>query len=444
MKRKLTRKAKYAVLMASMMLLTLLLCGCRTRISNNSEITATITDESGYLQENYDYRRDDLGLSTAKKPIINLAKPTEEEEYYDDDYEGFDDYDSEDDSWDSDDPFSTEDSTEDEKDDSSDSSESSSGTTTTTSGSRKTTTGVRRPSTSTTTTTTVKVTLNANGGKCSSSTLVVRKGSAYGSLPTPTRSGYTFQGWYTKKEGGSQVKSTTKVSNGKAHTLYAHWKEQEKEVYKVSFDGNGDGDPVELSAEYVEIEEGGKYPALADAKRAKYKFDGWYTKAADGDKVKAGDKFTANSEQTLYAHWKEDKYNWWNSEFTKALPATEEERLICYIPAGKSRSDKEAFVSSSGKLAAEGDIPACLILFDDEDTQQQIAAAQEKYGFTDEDLALMTKLLVSQEAIKKGDKNNELIYKMLLLSNLYGTVDQTAVEEAAEDLGASFYPIEVL
>ncbi|MBS4879887.1 MAG: S-layer homology domain-containing protein [Firmicutes bacterium] len=48
--------------------------------------------------------------------------------------------------------------------------------------------------------------------------------NAYGkldNLPTPTRSGYSFDGWYTAAEGGTAV--TTDTVFDKATTIYAHW-----------------------------------------------------------------------------------------------------------------------------------------------------------------------------------------------------------------------------
>ncbi|MDO5346501.1 MAG: InlB B-repeat-containing protein [Lachnospiraceae bacterium] len=67
-----------------------------------------------------------------------------------------------------------------------------------------------------------KVKFNANGGKSSRSQVTVDYGSSIGTLPTASRSGYSFQGWYTKKSGGTKVSSSYKVK--KATTLYAHWK----------------------------------------------------------------------------------------------------------------------------------------------------------------------------------------------------------------------------
>lgn len=51
----------------------------------------------------------------------------------------------------------------------------------------------------------------------------VRSGGTYGELPTPTKTGYTFSGWYTAASGGSKIESTTPVSNTSNHTIYARW-----------------------------------------------------------------------------------------------------------------------------------------------------------------------------------------------------------------------------
>lgn len=47
--------------------------------------------------------------------------------------------------------------------------------------------------------------------------------SAYGTLDTPTKTGYTFDGWYTSPSGGTQVTSSTVLSNASDQTVYAHW-----------------------------------------------------------------------------------------------------------------------------------------------------------------------------------------------------------------------------
>ena len=45
--------------------------------------------------------------------------------------------------------------------------------------------------------------------------------SSIGSLPTPTRSGYAFDGWYTSANGGTKITDSTKVTANT--TIYAHW-----------------------------------------------------------------------------------------------------------------------------------------------------------------------------------------------------------------------------
>ena len=67
------------------------------------------------------------------------------------------------------------------------------------------------------------VTLNPNGGSVSTTKKTVSYGQAYGDLPTPTRTGYTFTGWYTAASGGTKVTADTVVTAVADHTLYAHW-----------------------------------------------------------------------------------------------------------------------------------------------------------------------------------------------------------------------------
>ena len=46
------------------------------------------------------------------------------------------------------------------------------------------------------------ITWNANGGSVSPTSWTRQVGTALGTLPTPTRSGHSFQGWYTASTGG--------------------------------------------------------------------------------------------------------------------------------------------------------------------------------------------------------------------------------------------------
>ena len=80
------------------------------------------------------------------------------------------------------------------------------------------------------------VSFNANGGTVGTSSKSVTYDAAYGTLPTPTRDGFTFTGWYTAASGGNLVTASTIMTTASNHTLYAHWTES---PYIIAFDGNG-------------------------------------------------------------------------------------------------------------------------------------------------------------------------------------------------------------
>ena len=63
--------------------------------------------------------------------------------------------------------------------------------------------------------------------------------STYGTLPTPLREGYTFDGWYTASSGGTKVASSTKVTITENQTLYAHWTEN-RLIIKYHLNGGTD------------------------------------------------------------------------------------------------------------------------------------------------------------------------------------------------------------
>ena len=69
------------------------------------------------------------------------------------------------------------------------------------------------------------ITFNANGGSCSTTSKTVNIGSAIGTLPSASRSYYTFNGWYTAATGGSKVSASSTFTS--STTLYAQWTEHE-------------------------------------------------------------------------------------------------------------------------------------------------------------------------------------------------------------------------
>ncbi|MDR0862866.1 MAG: S-layer homology domain-containing protein [Oscillospiraceae bacterium] len=68
---------------------------------------------------------------------------------------------------------------------------------------------------------TYTVTFDPNGGSVSPTTGTTDADGKLASLPTPSRSGYSFDGWFTAASGGTQV--TTATIFGANDTVYAHW-----------------------------------------------------------------------------------------------------------------------------------------------------------------------------------------------------------------------------
>ncbi len=143
---------------------------------------------------------------------------------------------------------------------------------------------------------TYTVTFNANGGEVDTASKTVAYASAYGELPTPTRTGYEFSGWYTAADGGSKRYATTTMNTASDHTLYAHWTPAS---IRVNFDFNGyDRDPDYNYVTYLET-----YSWLPSQSRTGYELAGWFTAPHGGEQITAETQMTRTEEHTLYAHW---------------------------------------------------------------------------------------------------------------------------------------------
>lgn len=67
------------------------------------------------------------------------------------------------------------------------------------------------------------VKLDPNGGACSEANAYVTAEGTVKSLPTPTRNGYAFTGWFDAASGGTKITSSYKFT--KDTTIYAQWKD---------------------------------------------------------------------------------------------------------------------------------------------------------------------------------------------------------------------------
>ena len=111
------------------------------------------------------------------------------------------------------------------------------------------------------------VTFNANGGNTSLPYKYVTSGSAVGELPTATKAGHTFDGWFTEASAGTEVTSSTTVSADV--TYYAHYT---KNSYTLTWDANGGS----LSGSYTSgtVQYGATITAPTASKEG-WTFDGW-------------------------------------------------------------------------------------------------------------------------------------------------------------------------
>lgn len=159
---------------------------------------------------------------------------------------------------------------------------------------------------------------NSSPGTFSGTTYTYGEGSGYitanyknnsVNLPKPTKSGYTFNGWYTASSGGTKVNNTyTPTGN---ITLYAHWSANS---YTLSFDANGCGTlgvsyvTATVGKTYGDADDGDGLPSIALTTGKK--FDGWYTSSSGGNKITNSTTVTASSDNgTLYAHCSYINYN---------------------------------------------------------------------------------------------------------------------------------------
>lgn len=141
---------------------------------------------------------------------------------------------------------------------------------------------------------------NYSGKPTDPSPLTVFKNNKYGTLPSASREGYTFDGWYTASSGGSKIESTTTVSLTADTTLFAHWTPIQ---YTVSFDTKISevSNPASVTRDY-----GSKYGTLPTPSRTGYSLEGWYKETGLTNKVSSED--TVTSSITLFAKWTPNQY----------------------------------------------------------------------------------------------------------------------------------------
>ena len=140
----------------------------------------------------------------------------------------------------------------------------------------------------------VTITFDANGGTVSPNSSTFTSGGAIGTLPTPERVGYTFDGWYTDNTYTTKVTPTTTFSQ--STEIIAKWLENITIIY------NANGGTV--SPNSVTIPSGRAIGTLPTPERTGYTFGGWYTDSTYSTQVTSTTTFDETTE--IVAKWLEN------------------------------------------------------------------------------------------------------------------------------------------
>lgn len=124
-------------------------------------------------------------------------------------------------------------------------------------------------------------------------------------LPSdPTRTNYTFDGWYTSSSGGTKVTASTKVTNANSHTLHARWI---RDTISVELDYNG-GKYNNTDKATVTIPVGDAYSTVIDRYRPSksgFTFGGW---TYNGSDFAPSTVASTTSAAKLTAKWNDETY----------------------------------------------------------------------------------------------------------------------------------------
>lgn len=142
-------------------------------------------------------------------------------------------------------------------------------------------------------------TFNGNGGSNAGSIQKYYK-EAIGTLPTSSRNGYTFQGWFTSASGGTTIVSSTKLSADT--TYYAHWAIN---TYSIQYNLNGGiatgSNPSSYTVQSGNIQ-------LSNPTRTGYSFKGWTGSNGSNPQTIVNIPSGSTGNKSYTANWVQNKY----------------------------------------------------------------------------------------------------------------------------------------
>ena len=143
----------------------------------------------------------------------------------------------------------------------------------------------------------ITISFNANGGTgtttpqtCYYNTSCTLKSNSF------SRTGYSYEAWYTAASGGSKLTTITATANT---TVYAHWKANN---YTLTYSPSGLCSPTTKTVAYNSA-----YGTLCAPTKTGHTFAGWYTAASGGTQVTTSTKMTTLG-ATIYGRFTANNY----------------------------------------------------------------------------------------------------------------------------------------
>ncbi|MEN9400446.1 MAG: hypothetical protein RL632_1549, partial [Bacteroidota bacterium] len=141
----------------------------------------------------------------------------------------------------------------------------------------------------------LSVTYDSQGGSAISSGSTTTGGNISASPGTPTKTGYTFNGWFTAASGGSAI--TFPYTHGQTanFTLYAQWTAN---TLTVSYDSQG-GSAISNGSTTT----GGTVSNPGNPIQAGYTFNGWFLASSGGTAISFPYTHNQTANFILFAQW---------------------------------------------------------------------------------------------------------------------------------------------
>jgi len=162
---------------------------------------------------------------------------------------------------------------------------------------------------------TITITWDANGGSVNPTSSTYTYNGATITLPIPTRTGYSFNGWFTATTGGTQITEVGTTNKPTENvTYYAQWTAK---TITITWEANG-GSVTPTSSPYTYD---GATIALPTPTRIGYSFNGWFTATTGGTQItEVGTTNKPTENVTYYAQWTEKALTRYRTDCDACIP----------------------------------------------------------------------------------------------------------------------------